>query len=117
MRKFHSSPWSRFQSCRSVVAAGLIVTYLILVGGALHCQLLAPNHAAHHHDPSGSNGHASHCAITNHCAIAVIHTATVAGFNPLQVTELSFHSHPAPAGFNLAISNAPRGPPPVFPTV
>ncbi|HUJ79450.1 MAG TPA: hypothetical protein VLY45_03940 [Nitrospiria bacterium] len=117
MKQFYGALWSRHHPWRVLVASGLIVTYLVLTGGALHCQMLMPARSAHHHDHSGSNGHNSHCALTNHCAIAAIHTAVNAGFDPLQITALSFHSHPAPAGFTLSVSRAPRGPPAVSPTV
>ena len=71
---------------RTLISAGLVVAYLVLVGDAVRCQYFSAEHE-HHGGPESprATSHATHCVLANHGS-ATIPSIGVSGIQPLPLT-------------------------------
>lgn len=58
----------RLSSWRAVVSLGLVLAYVVLVGEAIHCQYVPPDHTAHHESSAKPSNHSTHCLLANHAS-------------------------------------------------
>lgn len=63
---------------RSLVAAGLMVSYLALTGEAIHCQFVSTTHHEHQGKTSKQVNHANHCLLANHSSATMAADVVVA---------------------------------------